>query len=264
MNKLQYLAPVLLGWVVGLMVNYLSDVLPVTRKLSQPVCRNCNSAYATTDYLLLRACQTCGSRRPLRTWVVLVLMTAISIYIWINPSKSFGYYLSLILLTYFSVVFVIDLEHRLILHPTSVFGALFGLGLGWKNHGLAITLTGGLAGFGIMYALYYLGVLFSKYRARKMIEAGQETDDEEALGGGDVLLAGILGLILGWPLIWFSLLLGIFTAGIFGVILIVIMLIRQKYKQQAMMLFMPYGPFLIGSAFFIIFFPHLIRAVVPK
>ena len=190
-------------------------------------------------------------------------MIGLSLYIWNTPPKL-GFALGALLLTYFGVVFVIDLEHRLILQPTSILGALLALGLGLRSHAVASTLIGGLAGFCIMYILYYLGVLFSKFRARKMQEAGQDTDDEEALGGGDVILSGILGLLLGWPLIWFSLLLGIFVAGIFGVILIIVMLIRRTYKEQALMMFMPYGPFLIASAFFIIFTPQLVRAIVPK
>ena len=263
MNILLFLIPILTGWVVGFIVNYLADVLPVTRKLSVPACPNCNSAYATTDYLLFHASQTCQQRRSMRTWFVFILMIGISMYIWITPPKL-GFMVGLVLLTYFAMVFVIDLEHRLILHITSIFGALLALGLGWLSHGAGSTLMGGLAGFGLMVALYYLGVLFSKFRARKMQEAGQEADDEEALGSGDVILGGILGLLLGWPLIWFSLLLGIFAAGLFGVVLIIIMLVRRKYKEQALTMFMPYGPFLISSAFFIIFAPQLVRAIVPK
>lgn len=264
MDKLQFFIPILLGWAVGLAVNYLSDVLPATRMLSQPACPNCNSNYATTDYLLFQACKTCGRRRSIRTWVIMAAMVGLSVYVWMAPPKLLGYYPGLLLLAYFGVVFVIDLENRLILHPTSIFGAILGLGIGWKSHGLVPTLIGGLFGFGIMYALYYLGILFSKYRARKMNEAGREADDEEALGGGDVILGGILGLTLGWPLIWFGLLLGVLAAGIFGAVLIVIMLIRQKYREQAMMLFIPYGPFLISSAFFVIFLPHLVRVIVPN
>jgi leader peptidase (prepilin peptidase)/N-methyltransferase len=263
MDILLLIIPILTGWLVGLIVNYFADVLPVTRKFSAPACPNCNSAYATTDYLLFRACRTCQHRRSTRAWFVFIFLIGISTYIWTTPPKL-GFVLGSLLLTYFAVVFVIDLEHRLILHVTSIFGALLAFGLGWPSHGPGSMLIGGLAGFGIMYALYYLGVLFSKFRARKMQEAGRETDDEEALGSGDVILSGILGLLLGWPLIWFSLLLGIFAAGLFGVVLIIIMLVRQKYKEQALMMFMPYGPFLIASAFFIIFAPQLVRAIVPK
>lgn len=257
------LIPILTGWVIGLIVNYLADVLPITRKFSVPACPNCNSVYATTDYLLFHACQTCQRRRSMRTWFVFILMIGISLYVWTTPPKL-GFVPGSLLLTYFAVVFVIDLEHRLILHITSISGALLALGLGWWSHGPGPTLMGGLVGFGIMVALYYLGVSFSKFRARKMQEAGQEADGEEALGSGDVILGSILGLLLGWPLIWFGLLLGIFGAGLFGAVLIIIMLVRRKYKEQALTMFMPYGPFLIAGAFFIIFAPQLVRAIVPK
>jgi prepilin signal peptidase PulO-like enzyme (type II secretory pathway) len=263
MDILMLFIPVLTGWVIGLSVNYFADVLPVTRKFSLPACPNCNSVYATTDYLLFHACRTCQQHRSRRTWFVFILMIGISMYIWTAPPKL-GFVLGSILLAYFAVVFVIDMENRLILHITSIFGALLALGLGWLSHEIVPTLMGGLAGFGIMFALYYLGILFSKFRARKMQEAGQEKDDEEALGSGDVILGCILGLLLGWPLIWFSLLLGIFAAGLFGVVLIIIMLVRRKYKEQALMMFMPYGPFLIASAFLIIFAPQLVRVIVPK
>ena len=36
--------PALLGLAAGLLVNYLADVLPVTRRLSQPACPNCQTA----------------------------------------------------------------------------------------------------------------------------------------------------------------------------------------------------------------------------
>ena len=175
-----------------------------------------------------------------------------------------GYALGMILLTYFAIVFVIDFEHRLILHPTSIFGAFFGLGLGIWINGLFSTLIGGLAGLIIMLVFYYLGVLFSRFRARRMQTAGQDSDNEEALGFGDVILAGVLGLTLGWPFIWFGLLLGILLGGLVGVIMVLYLMIAKRYKTEALMVFMPYGPFFITSAFLILFIPTLIAPIVPK
>ncbi len=174
-----------------------------------------------------------------------------------------GYVLGMALLTYFAVVFVIDIEHRLILHPTSIVGALLGLFIGLWINGVVPTLLGGLAGFAIMLTLYYLGVLFSKFRARRLKAQGLETDDEEALGAGDVILSGILGFVLGWPFIWFGLLLGILLGGMIGIVLILVLVISQRYRKQALMVFMPYGPFFIASAFFILFLPNWIVHVVP-
>ena len=256
--------PILLGWAFGYVVNYLADVLPATRRFTQPVCHACGSPIGLKHYLLGQACSTCGKPRRVRFWMVQTLMAAAAAYIWVRPPARLGFALALVILIYFGIVFVIDLEHRLILHPTSVAGAVLGLGAGWLAHGLASTLIGGLAGFAIMLLLYLLGVLFSRFRARRMLAGGMQPDDEEALGAGDVILAGVLGLFLGWPLIWFGLLLGILLAGVFGILLIAGMLIARRYGSQALMTFMPYGPFLILSAFFIVFLPNWLVTVVPK
>mgnify|MGYP000158756002 CR=1 FL=1 len=49
--------PLILGWLAGLFINYASDVLPVTRRFSKPVCKDCGAPYSWTDYLTLRACR---------------------------------------------------------------------------------------------------------------------------------------------------------------------------------------------------------------
>lgn len=257
------LVPLLMGWCAGLMANYLADVLPITRSFSQPACPQCNTPFSWKTYLLLRPCNN-GHARKMRVWITQFIITAFSIYIWIQPPLNLGYWLGLLVLTYFGMVFVIDMEHRLILHPTSMFGSVLGLGVGLISHGLLPTLLGGLGGFVIMLIFYYMGVFFSRLRARRMLAQGQEADDEEALGAGDVILAAILGLMLGWPLIWFCLLLGILLGGISGAILVLFMLVVRKYRENVLMVFMPYGPFFITSAFLILFLPNLIAAIVPK
>jgi len=255
--------PVLIGWLSGWIVNYLTDTLPLTRRFTRPVCTQCAREYSIGAYLSFQACEHCGHRRGLLPWIVQIMMVAVSVYTWINPHRM-GYALGMVLLTYYAVVFFIDIRHRLILHPTSIFGALLGLGLGTWLHGLVPTLLGGLGGLVIMLVLYYFGVLFSKLRAKRMRASGQEADDEEALGAGDVILAGILGLIISWPFIWFSLLLGILLGGVVGILLVLYLLVTKKYGKEAFMVFMPYGPFFIASAFFIMFVPNWIIAVTPK
>ena len=265
--------PLFAGLLVGWLVNYLADVLPATRRFSQPTCLHCNSPLSIGKYLLLAKCPTCRKRRGLRAWVVQIFALVSSLWLWLLPPTKFADAIStpalaflagLFLLTYFGVVFVIDLEHRLILHPVSIFGAVLGLGVGWLFHGLGPTLLGGLGGFGIMFVFYLFGTLFARIRARKMKAAGQDVDDEEALGAGDVILASVLGLMLGWPLIWFGLLVGILLGGLITIPLLVIMLIVRRYKQDAWMVFIPYGPFFLISATLIIYFPNLLSALVPK
>lgn len=254
--------PSILGWFAGWLVNYLADVLPVTRRFSQPTCPQCGALFTWQDHLLFRACPN-GHARRARLWIVQAVLVAMSISAWLNPPSKLGYFPGLVLLAYFGVVFIIDLEHRLILHPTSIFGAVLGLIVGIMAHGIVPTLLGGLGGFLIMLAFYYLGVLFTHFRARRLRAQGLEPDDEEALGSGDVILAAILGLIVGWPLLWLCLLYGILLGGLVSFFLVVWMLISGKYKTNALMTFIPYGPYFVITAGLIVYFPKLLAIIVP-
>ena len=71
------IAPILIGWLAGYLVNYLADVLPSTRRFSQPACPQCNTSLTWKDYLLFQPCQN-GHIRKARMWIVQVAMTAIS------------------------------------------------------------------------------------------------------------------------------------------------------------------------------------------
>jgi prepilin signal peptidase PulO-like enzyme (type II secretory pathway) len=68
---------VLSGLVVGLLINYLSDVLPATRRLSLPTCPDCEGAYTLKDYLLAWRCAHCGRRHPARHPVVLLVSVVV-------------------------------------------------------------------------------------------------------------------------------------------------------------------------------------------
>jgi leader peptidase (prepilin peptidase)/N-methyltransferase len=260
--ELTIIFPILIGWLAGLVVNYLADVMPATRKLSRPACPQCGAQISLKDYLLFRPCHN-GHARRIRAWLVQAVMTALNIYIWIKPPSRLGYAAGLLLIIYLGLVFVIDMEHRLILHPTSIFGSILGLAAGWLNWGLIPTLKGGLSGFLIMLGLYLFGVLFTRLRTKRMAALGQTPDDEEALGAGDVILLTILGLILGWPLIWFGLLFGILLGGFFSLLIIIWLVVSRKYEKNALNLFIPYGPYFITSAFLIIFFPKFLALIVP-
>jgi len=240
--------PILLGWLAALLVNYLSDVLPATRKLTSPTCLQCSVKRGWIDYLLLKSCVACGKARSWRTWLVQLFGVAASLYIWFVPPKELGYWLGFILLIYLAVVFVIDVEHRLILHPVSYVGIVVGLFIGTTLHGIQSTLMGGAVGFAIMYLLYFMGVLFARRMARRQGENAIEEGD--ALGFGDVNLAGIVGLILGWPLISFGILAAILAGGIVSLLLILGMLLLKRYQAFAAI---PYAPFLILGVVLLIF-----------
>ncbi|MBC8497079.1 MAG: prepilin peptidase, partial [Chloroflexi bacterium] len=142
----------------------------------------------------------------------------------------------------------------LILHPVSWAGALLGLGVGIWMHGLAPTLIGGAAGFGLMLALHSFGNLF----ARGMARLRGEPIDEVALGFGDVNLSGVLGLLLGWPGIVGGLLLAILLGGVVSLFYLLIMLIRRRYQVFTAI---PYGPFLVASAILLLYFQESLLSI---
>ncbi|MFN2262715.1 MAG: prepilin peptidase [Anaerolineales bacterium] len=239
---------ILLGWIVGGFINYISDVLPYKRRLTAPFCIHCEQPQPLVNYFVWpRKCPHCGHHRTYRTWMVELLTTLIVVWLWLQPDLVLGFWFSLVLLVYFSIVVVIDLEHHLIMHPTSIFGAVLGLVLGIQLHGFIDTLMGGLAGFGAMLGLYILGALFARFIVRR----SQSGFNDEALGFGDVILGGILGLILGWPAIIAGLFFAILFAGVISLIYLVISFLARKYRAFT---FIPYGPFMIAGAAALIFF----------
>jgi leader peptidase (prepilin peptidase)/N-methyltransferase len=245
--------PLILGWLSGWLVNYFADGLPLTRKLSHPACPACQTKVKWSDYLFFRECSHCGKRRNLRTFIIQFLMVVATVWIWIFPGQALPFPLGFILLIFLAVVLIIDLEHRVILHPISIIGAILSLAIGIflrsgqsLTFGITSTLLGGATGFGIMLVFYFLGEVFVKRMAKKR----GLSSDEVALGFGDVNLSGILGLLLGWQLIFVCLFFAILVGGLVSLVIIVGMLIAKKYKAFTAI---PYAPFLILSAVYFLF-----------
>ena len=243
----------LLGWLAGWLVNYLADVLPITRSFSHPVCPHCQTPFPWSDYLALRNCTSCGKPRGARTLFIQAMLTIVPVLLWLFPRPGFPFILAFILFIYLSLVFVIDLENRLILHPISLTGAILALGIGiyirsGKSipHGITSTLIGGAVGFGIMLVFYFIGEWYVRYMSKKRGMPANEV----ALGFGDVNLSGILGLLLGWPAIASGLLFAVLAGGLISLIIIAGMLITKKYKAFTAI---PYAPFLILSALFMLY-----------
>lgn len=261
---IDWIIPLVLGWLSGWIVNYFSDVLPITRRFSEPVCLQCGASISLKDYLFFQRC-TNGHPRSLRAWLVQIVITAFSIYTYLQPSVDFGYWAGMLLLIYFGVVFVIDMEHKLILHPTSIVGSLLALILGTVARGLADTLLGGLIGFVTMLVFYYFGVLFARFRAMRMRSQGLEADDEESLGQGDIILVTILGFLVGgWELISLLIFLSIILGGIVSLFLILGLVITRRYNSNALMIFIPFGPYFILGAALIVYFPGVLKAIIPN
>lgn len=234
---------IILGWAGAKFVNYLADVLPIYRKFIRPHCPECQHEKSWKHFLWITACENCGNKPGTRHLIVLILGPVLAGLLFFFPLESLGNYGALIWLVFFSLVVIIDLEHRLILHPVSIAGAILGVFFGMINHGFVKTLLGGAAGFGIMLVFYFLGELF----VRAISKSRGEEITEIALGFGDVNLAGVVGLLLGWPGIAGGIFLAIILGGIVSGLYLLIQFLQKKYQAfQAL----PYGPFIVISTIF--------------
>jgi leader peptidase (prepilin peptidase)/N-methyltransferase len=254
----------LLGWGLGILVNFLADCLPRYRTLRRFHCASCTAprppwawsgiiAWLTNH----RRCGYCGmslsKRAPL---VELVLLTG-AILIALRDGGLSSLFPDLFVLFVFALITVIDIEHRLILHVVSgpaalVIGLMRSLD---SNQGPTKTLLGGLAGFGSFLLLYFLGQLFaigmSKLRGSEI--------EEVAFGFGDVTLAGLIGLTVGWTGVIVALVLGVLLAGVFSLLFIIARLFRRRYTP---FMPIPYGPFLILGAMLVYY--GIFQAIVQR
>ena len=279
-----FLVALLIGWLCAGMVNYLGDVLPRRRKLVRPFCLACESEQHGAEYWLWPGkCPECGAWRGWRTGLVFLGGLAVASFLWLDPTPRLPGWLNGLVWVYFVLIFVIDMEHRLILHVTSLAGAGLGLVVGIWLHGITATLLGGAAGFGLMLVMYWLGNVFVRLmeRRKQKLEitarerapaaetpgksdvdpngapyAGSEGEPEglpieDALGFGDVNLAGVIGLMLGWPGVVGGLMLAIILGGAISLVYLVVSLALRRYQAFAAI---PYGPFLVISVLFLLYF----------
>lgn len=234
------------GWLSGLLLNHLEDVLPRTRDLRLPECAHCSARTPWLDSLLVRPCRSCGQPRKKRVWIVQLLAVVLLPLAYYFPPERFGFWISLPYFLYFALVFLMDMEHRVILNEISLAGVVLAIPLGIHWNGLLMTVIGGATGFGLMFILYYFGILFNRAVAKRRGEPLEEI----ALGFGDVNLSAILGLLLGWPKIALSLFFSVVLGGVVSGVYLLYSLLTRSYRPFTAI---PYAPFLVVAAVVLIY-----------
>ena len=126
------------------------------------------------------------------------------------------------------VIFVYDLKHYLI--PDKIIYLGIVIALAFTIFNLSSALNYLLAGLGTA-VFFFSVVLLSR---------------DKWMGVGDIKLALLMGLILGFPSILVALFLAFFTGAIIGIGLIACR--RKSLKSEV-----PFGPFLVGGTFIAMF-----------
>ena len=238
---------IVLGLICAYLINLLADILPQKRRCDFFVCGNCQSSIHAFDIITLKSCPSCGKKIIHVRLGLFILFPVLYTCFWNFPPHNIKFIEVCILLLYFGIVMIIDIEHKLILHPVNLAGFFLSVVIGLNHHSPSTTITGGFTGLLIMLSIYFSGHFYIYIHNKILIPHITES----ALGFGDVFLGMNIGLLLGFPKIIPIVLLAIITSGLFAGCYLIIMKLIRRYKSHATF---PYAPFLILSAMMMIIF----------
>ncbi len=245
----------IVGGIIGVLINYLADVLPQTRRFSQPVCPNCAKPYSLKGYLISFKCPNCDQKPRTRNFIVLIVSIIAAVLVGIYPMINLNFWLTIPVLIFLGMILVIDIEHHVVLIETSIIGLIFFFFYGvlmykWSLNGLLLTLVGGVAGFLIMLLIYFFGIFFS----RGLGKIRKEEIKDSGLGFGDVYACAFLGFFVGWPYVIGMLIIAILVSGVYSFIYMIVKAIKKDYQVASTI---PYTPFLILGALATFYIPKL-------
>jgi len=168
-------------------------------------------------------CPHCGEKRPLRAPLLELGMMAAFAAGWLRLQQDPAQLLAFGLFAwYLLVVLVIDVERRLVLDVMTVPAAAAALLISFLPGGATplSALLGGAVGLGLFLFLALVGRFIGR----------------NAMGAGDVKLAGVIGLMAGYPAVSQALLLGIVLGGIGALVL----LVTRRAGRRGYMAYAPY------------------------
>jgi leader peptidase (prepilin peptidase)/N-methyltransferase len=239
----------LFGLCIGSFLNVCIYRIPASKSISHPrsSCTSCNKLIPFYDnipvvsYLLLRGrCRFCSEPISLR-YPIIEMLTGFFALITV-----FKYGISLEALIYFVyiaallVITFIDIDHQIIPDVISLPGIpIFFIASFWLSQvTYRDSFIGILAGGGSLFLVAWTYSMITK---------------REGMGGGDIKLLAMIGAVIGWQGVLFT----IFVASAVGTISGMLVMLKSR---KGMKLKIPFGPFLaIGGIAYIFFGPQLVR-----
>ena len=234
---LNYILIFILGLIVGSFCNVCIYRIPKNESIIYPTshCPKCRTTIKPVDnipllsYILLKGrCRNCGSKISIQYPVVELLTGMIYLIIYLIYGLSIQSLIYIILSSALIIIAFIDLNEQIVPDVISLPGIGVGLILSFFVPYLSFinSALGVVVGGGIILIIALVGSMIFK---------------REAMGGGDVKLAAMIGAFLGWRYTIISLFLGFFLGALAGIFLI---LSKIKSKEEMV----PFGPFIaLGS-----------------
>jgi leader peptidase (prepilin peptidase) / N-methyltransferase len=223
---------------VGSFLNVCIYRLPRRESLTYPPsrCTSCGRRLSWFDnvpvvsWMVMRGrCRTCGAAVSAMYPIVEIVTAAVFVSAYLLYGVSALGAVRVAFACALIVLFVIDLQHRILPNVITLPGIVLGfvcslfLPPGWRDSLIGIAVGGG--------TLFLIAEAY--YRVRQV----------EGLGMGDVKLLGMIGAFLGWKLVLLTLIVASFAGSAVGVFLIV-------SGRGNMKLALPFGTFLAVGAVF--------------
>lgn len=228
------------GTVLGSFYNVVGYRLPRNQSLINPAshCTNCNHRLGASELVPIFSyifqggkCKNCKAKiSPF--YMIFELLSGILFmlsYIIFGPTIDF--IISIIFVSMAIIVIISDYQTMIIPDEVLIFSLISILICQFISGGLdliIISLTNGIISFGIMFLIK----IFGDYLFKK-----------ESMGGGDIKLMFIFGMVFGWQMSIISIFLASFIALPISLIL--------YFKNKGNII--PFGPFLCISGFIILF-----------
>ncbi len=212
----------LIGWLFGGLGNLAADLLPAwgSETWRRPTRHDLRHAWSLLWYPLNRGkCPGCGERRARRGPLLEVATIGVcGLLGWRFAGDGSLLAVTWLYAGYLLAVLVIDLETRRVLNVMSAPAALVALAFSLLpgTPTPLNALIGGALGLGIFLIL-------------ALISRG-------SLGMGDVKLAGVIGLMIGYPNVTTTLILGVILGGLAALYLLIV----RRAGRKATMAYAPY------------------------
>lgn len=230
MNYWGILAVILLGIISGGLISILAELF---------IARRQGSGRWVEPALLSQPVSDAEKKWLPQTIILMSVMGGLGVALRASSADLLMAGLAFLYAGYGVLVMTIDIRVHLIPWETSIFGAAIGLALGMVSVGWTASILGGVSSLGVFLIVYWMA---------KKIWWRDKRPNGDPVGVGDVILAGITGLALGFPDSYLALIIGSLAGGIGAGL---VWLTRRGRGEKT--IYMPYAPVLIFGSLFVLF-----------
>ena len=234
---------VVLGMCVGSFLNVCIYRLPVSKSIVHPgsECPECGNPIRFYDnipvisYLILRGrCRHCRTRISIRYALVEIITGFFAFCVLIEFGTSAQALIYFVFIAALMVVVFIDIDHKIIPNRITLPGIPICFAASFALPGMTIqdSLLGILTGGGSLFIIAW---------------GDKKITRNEGMGGGDIKLLAMIGALIGWKGVLFT----IYFASILGTCVGLVLILQRKKNLKFAI---PFGPFLSIGAIIYVFF----------